>query len=206
MTTAQPPAPPGPRQTPQARRSAPFPTSPRPPRAGDRPRRRRRPPPFRRRRRPPRTARAPPHRRHCSSLHCADRRRPTPIGRRGSASVGVDRRRPSPRTHPQDGARRPRTDGTAPSRWRGRVARDSRLLGRLAHAPACGGIEREFARGGAAATAAARRGAPRCATNESGRLTERLCVGEQRQLRECVWFSPHCTHARQETMFPDETW
>jgi hypothetical protein len=29
---------------------------------------------------------------------------------------------------------------------------------------------------------------------------------EQRQLRECVWFSPHCTHARQETMFPDETW
>jgi len=37
-------------------------------------------------------------------------------------------------------------------------------------------------------------------------LTERLCVGEQGQLRECVWFSPHCTHARQETMFPDETW
>ena len=31
-------------------------------------------------------------------------------------------------------------------------------------------------------------------------------IGRANRLRECVWFSPHCTHARQETMFPDETW
>jgi len=143
MTTAQPPAPPGPRQTPQARRSAPFPTSPPSPACGGPPaptptllpgapvRRSGRRQPALTPPRPPRTARAPPHRRHCSSLRCADRRRPTPIHADRRRSVAGHRHRCPPRTHPQDGARRPRNDGTAPSRFfPGRVARDSRLLGR----------------------------------------------------------------------------
>jgi len=148
MTTAQPPAPPGPRQTPQARRSAPFPTSPPSPACGGPPaptptllpgapvRRSGRRQPALTPPRPPRTARAPPHRRHCSSLRCADRRRPTPIhaDRRRFTPTDADRSPGSavvaPRTHPQDGARRPRNDGTAPSRFRGRVAPESRLLGR----------------------------------------------------------------------------
>lgn len=29
-------------------------------------------------------------------------------------------------------------------------------------------------------------------------------IGRTNRLRECVWFSPHCTHARQETLFPDD--
>ena len=80
---------------------------------------------------------APPHRRHCSSLHCADRRRPALIhaDRRRFTPTDADRSPgiavvAPPRTHPQDGARRPRNDGTAPSRLPGRVAPESRLLGR----------------------------------------------------------------------------
>ena len=118
MTTAQPPAPPGPRQTPQARRSAPFPTSPVPRvrgtarAAADAPRRSA----------AADAPRAPPLRTAASTALLitalrrptptdADSRRPTLIGRRASPSS-------PPRTHPQDRAGRPRTDGTAPSRFR----------------------------------------------------------------------------------------
>ena len=69
---------------------------------------------------------------------------PTPVVRRcGVTRRAADRRRRRvarrfvAHHRPRDGrarrhsrARRPRTDGTAPSRWRGRVAPESRLLGR----------------------------------------------------------------------------
>ena len=71
--------------------------------------------------RPPRTAAS--HRRidgiahHCIAPTDADRRRSTPTDADRSPGIAVV----APRTHPQDGARRPRTDGTPPSGWRGSV-------------------------------------------------------------------------------------
>ena len=49
----------------------------------------------------------------------ADSRRPTPIHADRRRSVAGHRRRCPPARTPQDGARRPRNDGTAPSRWAG---------------------------------------------------------------------------------------
>ena len=49
----------------------------------------------------------------------ADSRRPTPIHADRRRSVAGHRRRLPPARTPQDGARRPRNDGTAPSRWAG---------------------------------------------------------------------------------------
>ena len=105
---------------------------------------------------------APPHRRHCSSLHCADRRRP--------ALIHADRRRFTPTDADRSPgiavvappARTPRTAPDAPGTTEPRHP-DVRVGSPATRAswgvwrthPHAGGIEREFARGGAAATAAA---------------------------------------------------
>ena len=191
MTTAQPPAPPGPRQTPQARRSAPFPTFPPSPACGGPPapapapammpgapvRRSGRRQPALTPPRPPAHRRfAPPHRRHCSSLHCADRRRPALIhaDRRRFTPTDADRSpgiavvappHAPPRTAPDaPGTTEPRhPDG------RGRVAPESRPRDRTRRPrradprpsrlppvpPRAGSVPRARAAATAAATAAA---------------------------------------------------